>query len=59
MRDLNYGDYVESGESRISEAYDYTSENTQQLDVEGMKQLLLQLPFIRSTMAGEPADSEV
>lgn len=59
MRDLNYGDYVESGESRISESFDYTSENTQQLDVEGMKQLLLQLPFIRSTMAGEPADSEV
>tara|TARA_R110001599_G_scaffold266200_1_gene466941 strand:+ start:21013 stop:22047 length:1035 start_codon:yes stop_codon:yes gene_type:complete len=59
MRDLNYGVYVESGESRISEAFDYTSENTQQLDVEGMKQLLLQLPFIRSTMAGDAADSEV
>lgn len=59
MRDLNYGDYVESGESRISESFDYTSENTQQLDVEGMKELLLQLPFIRSTIAGEPADSEV
>ncbi|MEH6660521.1 MAG: polysaccharide biosynthesis protein [Parasphingorhabdus sp.] len=59
MRDLNYGVYVEPGESRISESFDYTSENTQQLDVEGMKELLLQLPFIRSTMAGEPADSEV
>jgi UDP-N-acetylglucosamine 4,6-dehydratase len=59
MRDLNYGVYTETGESRISEAFDYTSENTEQLDVEGMKQLLLQLPFIRSTMAGDAADSEV
>jgi UDP-N-acetylglucosamine 4,6-dehydratase/5-epimerase len=59
MRDLNYGVYTETGESRISEAFDYTSENTEQLDVESMKQLLLQLPFIRSTMAGDAADSEV
>tara|TARA_R110001606_G_scaffold327262_1_gene474116 strand:+ start:38782 stop:39816 length:1035 start_codon:yes stop_codon:yes gene_type:complete len=59
MRDLNYGVYVESGESRISEAFDYTSENTHQLDVAGMKELLLQLPFIRSTLAGNAADSEV
>jgi UDP-glucose 4-epimerase len=59
MRDLNYGVYIDSGEERISESFDYTSENTQQLDVEGMKNLLLQLPFIRATLAGESADPEV
>lgn len=59
MRDLNYGAYTDSGESKISESFDYTSKNTEQLDIEGMKKLLLQLPFIRSTVAGEIADPEV
>ena len=59
MRDLNYGVYTDSGESKISESVDYTSENTEQLDVDGMKELLLQLPFIRAALAGEPADPEV
>ena len=55
LRDLNYGKYVEQGEKRISEAQDYTSENTQRLDVEGMKTLLLKLDFIRDLVAGRPA----
>lgn len=59
MRDLNYGVYVDSGERKISESFDYTSENTGQLDIEDMKRLLLQLPFIRATLAGEMADPEV
>lgn len=59
MRDLNYGVYTDSGTHEISDAMDYTSENTRQLDVESMKQMLLQLPFIRATVAGEPADPEV
>jgi len=59
MRDLNYGVYVDSGERKISESFDYTSENTERLDIEDMKRLLLQLPFIRATLAGEVADPEV
>ena len=59
MRDLNYGVYTDTGESKISKSFDYTSENTDQLDIEGMKALLLQLPFIRATLAGETADPEV
>jgi UDP-glucose 4-epimerase len=55
LRDLNYGKYVERGEKGISEAHDYTSENTQRLDVEGMKELLLQLDFVRDLVAGRPA----
>lgn len=53
LRDLNYGKYVEDGDSRISENVDYNSHNTDRLDVEGMKQLLLKLPFIRAISAGE------
>lgn len=55
LRDLNYGKYMEQGEKRISEAEDYTSSNTQRLDVDGMKQLLLKLDFIRDLVAGRPA----
>ncbi|MBV7377950.1 polysaccharide biosynthesis protein [Maritimibacter dapengensis] len=59
MRDLNYGKYVEKGEEHISEAEDYNSSNTRQLDVAGMKELLLELPFIRGTIAGEAPDPDV
>jgi UDP-N-acetylglucosamine 4,6-dehydratase len=46
-RDLNYGKFVEKGEKVISGSEDYHSHNTERLDVEGMKQLLLKLDFIR------------
>ena len=55
LRDLNYGKFVEKGEERISVSVDYTSHNTEQLDVEGMKALLLKLDFIRDLIAGRPA----
>jgi UDP-glucose 4-epimerase len=54
LRDLNYGKYVEQGERRISDAEDYTSANTERLDVDGMKALLLKLDFIRDLIAGRP-----
>ncbi|VTU07116.1 polysaccharide biosynthesis protein CapD [Actinobacillus indolicus] len=53
QRDLNYGKYVETGNLRISEVTDYNSHNTERLDVEGMKKLLLKLEFIRSMVKGE------
>jgi len=56
LRDLNYGKFVEHGETRISKSEDYTSHNTEQLNVEGMKALLLKLDFIRDLIAGRPAE---
>ncbi|EKO3374481.1 polysaccharide biosynthesis protein [Vibrio fluvialis] len=53
LRDLNYGKYVEDGDARISQMEDYNSHNTERLDVEGMKSLLMKLPFIRAMCAGE------
>lgn len=53
LRDLNYGKYVEHGDRRISEVEDYNFHNTDRLDVEGMKKLLLKLPFIRALRSGE------
>ena len=57
-RDLNYGKFVEQGEVGISKSEDYNSHNTERLDVEGMKRLLLKLDFMRRIAAGEAAHPE-
>lgn len=58
LRDLNYGKYVEQGEIKISEAVEYHSHNTQRLDVEGMKQLLMKLRFMQAIVKGEYVEPE-
>jgi UDP-glucose 4-epimerase len=45
-RDLNYANYFSEGEVDMSTIEDYHSHNTERLDVEGMKKLLLKLDFI-------------
>jgi len=47
-RDLNYEKYLSVGESNITEVEEYTSHNTIQLSIEGMKRLLLQLNEIQT-----------
>lgn len=54
-RDLNYGAYFETGDVQITDAHEYHSHNTERLDTDGMKKLLLKLPFIRAIVAGTPA----
>jgi UDP-glucose 4-epimerase len=53
LRDLNYGKFVDEGESRISFSEDYNSHNTTRLDVEGMMALLRKLTFVNSLERGE------
>lgn len=53
LRDLNYDKYFDKGETKITFAEDYNSHNTTRLDVEGMKSLLLKLPFIQAMARGE------
>jgi len=53
LRDLNYSKFVEIGEEKISRMEDYNSHNTERLDVDGMKVLLLKLRFIRAIQSGE------
>jgi UDP-glucose 4-epimerase len=60
-RDLNYAKFVEEGAAPGHEpavCEDYNSDNTAQLDVEGMKKLLLKLPFMQKIAAGEHATPE-
>jgi len=55
LRDLNYAKFFEQGEQRITVSDDYTSHNTEQLDVPAMKAVLLRLDFIGDLIAGRPA----
>jgi UDP-N-acetylglucosamine 4,6-dehydratase len=45
-RDLNYDKYFSEGQEKVSVIDDYHSHNTGQLDVDGMKNLLLKLDLI-------------
>jgi UDP-N-acetylglucosamine 4,6-dehydratase len=58
LRDLNYAKYVEEGDKEVSKLEDYNSHNTQRLDVEGMKQLLLKLDFMQAIVRGEQVVAE-
>lgn len=49
-RDLNYAQYFSEGEEIISHLDDYTSHNTDRLNVEQVKQLLLKLDFIKEEL---------
>ena len=49
-RDLNYNLYYTDGDVEESELEDYTSHNTQQLDVEEVKKLLLSLPEVQGEL---------
>lgn len=52
-RDLNYEKYFEEGSKELSGVEDYNSHNTERLDVNGMKKLLLKLEFMQKIAAGE------
>lgn len=49
-RDLNYAQYFSEGEEKISHSEDYTSHNTNRLDVEQIKALLSKLDFIKEEL---------
>lgn len=52
-RDLNYDKFFTKGNEEVSKIEDYHSHNTHRLDVEGMKELLMKLRFIREDMGLE------
>jgi len=49
-RDLNYAQYFSEGEEKVSHQDDYTSHNTERLNVEQVKALLLALDFIKDEL---------
>ena len=49
-RDLNYAQYFSAGEEKLSHLDDYTSHNTNRLNIEQIKQLLLTLDYIEEKL---------
>jgi len=49
-RSLNYAGYFSKGERELSSIEDYNSHNTEQKDVEGIKQLLMKLDFVQQVV---------
>jgi UDP-glucose 4-epimerase len=49
-RDLNYAKYFSEGESLDLDLRDYTSHNTQRLNVAQIKELLMKLDFIQGEL---------
>jgi len=52
-RNLNYNQYFSEGETDLSVIEDYHSHNTEQLGVEGMKELLAKQPYIKAEIFGD------
>jgi len=49
-RDLNYAQYFSEGEEKISHQEDYTSHNTERLNIAQVKKLLLKLDYIKEEL---------
>lgn len=49
-RDLNYGKYFTEGDTREPDIDDYTSHNTERLDVAGVERLLRALPEVQAEL---------
>lgn len=49
-RDLNYGKYFDHGDIEAVHIDEYNSDNTEQLDIEGLTELLLKLDYIQNEL---------
>ncbi len=49
-RDLNYNKFFTSGEVRIASMEDYTSYNTERLDIDQIKSLLLKVDYVQAQL---------
>ena len=58
LRDLNYAKFFDEGEEKISLSEDYNSHNTDRLDFNGMKLLLMKNSFIKAALRGDSKDLE-
>jgi UDP-glucose 4-epimerase len=58
-RDLNYSMYFSEGEKNIAEIEDYHSHNAERLNVERVKNLLLNLSLVRKELFSEEIDEYI
>jgi hypothetical protein len=57
VRSMQYESFYEDGDSAVADLSDYTSENTDRLDVEDTKKLLLTLPEFEDISSTELDDA--
>ncbi|MDE6268449.1 MAG: polysaccharide biosynthesis protein [Muribaculaceae bacterium] len=57
-RDLNYDKFFSEGNEKVSKIEDYHSHNTRRLNVEGMKEQLMRLRFIKADLGMIEADTK-
>ncbi|MEK4698963.1 polysaccharide biosynthesis protein [Solibacillus sp. FSL R7-0668] len=50
QRELNYNKYFENGDLKLTTVKEYNSDNTQQLNIEEIKETLLQLEYIQAEL---------
>jgi UDP-glucose 4-epimerase len=50
LRDLNYNQYFTEGDQRIAQAEEYTSHNTERLDVATLAKMLIKLDYIQEAL---------
>jgi len=55
-RDLNYDKYTKEGEETISRSEDFNSHNTRRLTVDEMAQILSDLQYMKSVLAGSDTE---
>ena len=49
-RDLNYAQFVDEGDQNINKAKEFNSHNTERLDKDGLKKLILDLPYVKTIL---------
>lgn len=55
-RDLNYDKYFVEGEHKVEQVTEYTSDNTERLDVAGTKKKLLTVDYVTAELAGKDVE---
>ncbi len=50
LRDMNYSRYVEDGDFKLSKSEEYSSQNTKQLNILSLQELLLKVEFVRNLL---------
>lgn len=56
-RDLNYEKYLSKGDAKVEEVVEYTSANTERLDVDGVVAKLMTTEFMQSEARGQVGES--
>lgn len=59
LRDLSYNKFLNEGEPKISDAQEFNSYNSEQLDEKSVSDLLMNLNFIKLTKEGKYIDPDI